>query len=135
MFTRAPKYLAALTIKHILAQKPAGKQDLSPNARIDETSSRRSAVDPKIPGSGVRGDLSAGQQAMMISMAKTQTMLIRTRQELEEAIDRMRDAGWKLVRKEPAKSQPGGTILTFEEEEDNLPTPDSFGFPQDPNVP
>ncbi len=72
---------------------------------------------------------------MMISMPKTQTIIIRTEQERMREIDKMSDSGWKLVREDPAESQPGSTILTFEEEEDNLPTPDSFFFPQDPNVP
>jgi hypothetical protein len=67
-------------------------------------------------------------------MPEIQTILIRTEQERKSAIERMSDSGWKLVREEPAESQPGSTILTFEEEEDNLPTPDSFFFPQDPNV-
>jgi hypothetical protein len=58
---------------------------------------------------------------MMISMPNTQTIIIRTEEERERAIERMTDSGWKLVQEEPAKSQPVSTILTFEEEADNLP--------------
>jgi hypothetical protein len=50
-------------------------------------------------------------------MPKTQTILIRSEQERQTAIARLSDSGWKLVREEPTESQPGSTILTFEEEE------------------
>jgi len=71
---------------------------------------------------------------MMVCMPKTETIVVRTQEERMTAIDRMNQAGWQLT-KEEVSSHPGSTILTFEEEEDNLPTPGSFGFPEDPNAP
>jgi hypothetical protein len=56
-------------------------------------------------------------------MAKTQTILIRNREERMDAITQMTDAGWKLINEGPSSAHKDSTILTFEEEDDNLPTP------------
>jgi len=56
-------------------------------------------------------------------MAKTQTIVIRTQEERIGAITRMTDAGCKLIKEEPAREHEDSTILTFEEEDANLPTP------------
>ena len=52
-------------------------------------------------------------------MPKTERILVRTQEERATEASSMHE---------------GSTVLTFEKEEDNLPTPDSFGFPQDPNA-
>jgi hypothetical protein len=67
-------------------------------------------------------------------MPKTETIVVRTQEDRMTAIDRMNGAGLKLTKEEPSSHHQGSTILTFEEEEDNVPTPDSFGFPEDPNL-
>ena len=52
-------------------------------------------------------------------MPKTERILVRTQEERATEASSMHE---------------GSTVLTFEKEEDNLATPDSFGFPQDPNA-
>ena len=39
----------------------------------------------------------------------------------------MTDAGWKVVKEEPSTLDKDSTILTFEREDDNLPTPGNEG--------
>ncbi len=53
-------------------------------------------------------------------MTNTQTIIIRTEHERIEAITRLSDARWKLVKEEPSTQQSTEkmTILTFEEEGD-----------------
>jgi hypothetical protein len=67
-------------------------------------------------------------------MPKTTTILVSTQNERTTAIARMEDAGWTFKGAEPSKAHEGSIVLTFEEDEDNLPTPESFGFPEDPNA-
>src|ERR1039458_9009463 len=58
-------------------------------------------------------------------MVTTQTILRRKRNldERNDAISRMTDAGWKVVKEEPSTLDKDSTIFTFEREDDNLPAP------------